>query len=187
MMRIIAGKHRGRNIESLKGKEIRPTSGRVRESIFNILIHGLEEDDPDITESHVLDVYCGSGAMGLEALSRGALSVTFVDKSRESISVVKQNVARFHEEEAAHYIHSDATQMPRARHAYPIIFIDPPYKMNLMSPTLKSLLAQGWVAPGAILIAEIDKREALKLPPGLAPFKEKAYGKTAIQLLRFVG
>src|SRR5690606_2660561 len=121
---------------------IRPTSEFAREAIFNILAHskhGLNGEG--FTEQRVLDVFCGTGAFGLEALSRGASSVTFIDQSRESIAAARHNAARMHEEDHVEFLLADATRLGHARKSYSLVFLDPPYFGKMIEPALNSLRA----------------------------------------------
>jgi 16S rRNA (guanine966-N2)-methyltransferase len=154
-MRIISGKHKGRRIElpSDVSDNIRPTSDFAREAIFNILTHGkFGLNGHSFIDKQVLDVFCGTGAFGLEALSRGAASVTFIDQSRESIAIAKHNAVRMKESEQAQFIIADATKLSTAKKQFSLIFLDPPYFSKLIPPTLKSLRAGGWIAPEALIV-----------------------------------
>ncbi|NBX03681.1 MAG: 16S rRNA (guanine(966)-N(2))-methyltransferase RsmD [Alphaproteobacteria bacterium] len=186
-MRIISGKHKGRRIEL--GKDavtVRPTSEFAREAIFNILTHSKHiPDGAAYAGKQVLDVYCGTGAFGLEALSRGAAKVTFIDKAREALATTKHNVVRMHEEETTDFLLADATRLPRARSAYSLIFLDPPYFSKLIEPTLASLLAGGWIEKGGLIVVEHDAKEAITLTPEFEVLDERRYGRAQVNLLRF--
>lgn len=187
-MRIIAGKHRGRRIELLKdASHVRPTSGFTREAIFNILSHGAyaaPEDSPYI-DKRVLDLFCGTGGFGLEALSRGAGHVTFADISRESLQAVRMNAERMGEVSTTVFMRADATQLPRAREPYSLIFLDAPYdKINLVGGALKSLLAGGWIAPEAVVVVEHEVRQKPTIPEALVQIDERNYGRARIRLFR---
>ena len=188
-MRIISGKHKGRRIEvSREMGDIRPTSDFAREAIFNILTHGKSGlNGHTFTDKRVLDVFCGTGAFGLEALSRGAAKVTFVDKSREAIAIAKHNTERMHEEQNADFMLADAVRLPRARAAYDLIFLDPPYFSDLIVPTLQSLKSGGWIAEDGIMVAEHDAKEALALPEGFEAVDERRYGRAVIELIKLRG
>lgn len=185
-MRIIAGKHRGRRIEAPKGKDVRPTSSRTREAIFNIISHGeFSGEDSPLMRGAVLDLYCGTGAFGLEALSRGAGSVTFVDRNAEVLAIARQNAERFGEHETTRFLRSDSSALPPATSRYALVFLDPPYHSGLVAPTLKSLVMGGWLEENAVVIVEQQEKE--KMPPteGLLPLSERKYGNTRITLLRY--
>lgn len=179
-MRIIAGKHKGRRIELAKeaGNSIRPTSEFAREAIFNILAHKY-----DIEGCDVLDVFCGTGAFGLEALSRGARSATFIDQSREAIASARHNAQRMHETDHTEFVQANATKLGRARKPYALIFLDPPYFEKLITPTLESLRAGGWIAPDSLLVIEHDAKEDVELPPDFSTIDQRKYGRALVQLL----
>jgi 16S rRNA (guanine966-N2)-methyltransferase len=186
-MRIIAGKHKGRRIELPReaGEIIRPTSDFAREAIFNILAHGRHGLNGHTFENkNVLDVFCGTGAFGLEALSRGAAHVTFVDKAREAIATVKHNAARIHETEHVDFVLTDVTRLATARRQYDLIFLDPPYFSNLIPPTLASLHKGGWIADGGIIVAEHDQKETLKVPEPFTVVDQRRYGRAVVELLQ---
>jgi len=185
-MRIIAGKHKGRRIEVGKdATTVRPTSEFAREAIFNILNHSkhTQGENPFIGKP-VLDVFCGSGALGLEALSRGAASVTFIDNAREAIATVRHNTTRMNELENADFLSMDATKLPRSRKIYSLVFLDPPYFSKLIVPTLESLRAGVWIEAGSLLIVEHDEKETITLPEGFALLDERRYGRAKVSLIR---
>jgi 16S rRNA (guanine966-N2)-methyltransferase len=185
-MRIIAGKHRGRRIELSKDAAgIRPTSEFAREAIFNILTHGkLGLNGHTFLDKDVLDIFCGTGAFGLEALSRGAKSVTFVDNSRDAIAIARHNITRMHEENAAHFIQADATKLTRAKHSFPLVFLDPPYFSKLLTPTLKSLQSGGWLTTDSVIVIEHDEKEVVDIPSGFTQIDMRRYGRAAIKILK---
>ncbi len=189
MLKIIAGKHRGKNIETKKNAAIRQTGGRTRGAIFNILLHGQfsGHDNSPLIDKSVIDLFCGTGALGLEALSRGAKHVTFVDESAESIALANVNVTKMKEQENALVLRSDSTSLPRARRTCSLAFLDPPYNSGLAVKSLASLNRQGWLEPGAIAVVEISARETLIPPEKYSVFDERKYGNTKIVLLRYEG
>ncbi len=184
-MRIIAGKHKGRRIELKKeaaGSGVRPTSEFAREAVFNILNHSKHSDG--VTGKSALDVFCGTGAYGLEALSRGAASATFIDNSRDALQSAHDNAERMNELDQSDFIQSDATRLPRARQSYDLIFIDPPYFRKLLPPSLASLVAGGWLNQDSLIIMEHDSKELVELPPELVAVDERHYGRATIKLLK---
>lgn len=186
-MRIISGKHKGRRIELLKEASdvVRPTSDFAREAIFNILSHGkLGLGRHPFHDQPVLDVFCGTGALGLEALSRGAAKVTFVDKSRDALANVRHNALKMHEDGQVELVQADAASLPRSRTQYGLVFLDPPYFTDLLAPALASLKAGGWLADDALLIVEHDAKQPLALPEGFTAFDSRRYGRATIELLR---
>lgn len=186
-MRIIAGKHRGRKILMPKEvKHVRPTSGFAREAIFNILSHGqfAQDGQSAIRGQRILDVFCGSGAFGLEALSRGAAHVTFIDSARDSLAIARENAQRMGELDNVEFVQSDAAHLPRSRMKFSLAFLDPPYGGGLMAPTIESLLANGWLAKDALVVMEHDEREAPKIPDGVQRIDERRYGRSIVGLYR---
>lgn len=189
MLRIIAGKHRGRKIEIKENGKIRPTGSRTRESIFNILMHGefgVPGQSP-LVERKVVDIFCGTGALGLEALSRGAGHVTFIDQSADSISLARMNALRMGEEGNVQFIRSDSTQLPPAREPCALAFLDPPYGSGLAPKALASLARQGWLEKGGVAVVEMSSRDELTPPEGYSFHDERKYGNTKIMFLRFEG
>lgn len=184
-MRIISGKYKGRRIGLGKdaGDAIRPTSDFAREAIFNLLAHGRHGlNGHTFSGKTVLDVFCGSGALGLEALSRGAEHVTFIDSAREAIASARQNAERI-EEEAVEFLQTDARQLAHSRKGYDLIFLDPPYFGGLLLPTLRSLHKGGWIAEGALIVVEHDAKEDIKIPAPFTVIDERRYGRAMIKLL----
>ena len=184
-MRIITGKHRGRRIEigPEGSKQIRPTSDFAREAIFNILTMGKMGNV--VADARVLDVYCGTGALGLEAISRGAAHATFIDKSRDSIAVARHNAVSMKEDANCAFFQQDGTNLGKAREAYPLVFVDPPYSLKLIEPSLKSLIAGGWLADDAIVVIEYDQKDTVTLPESLEQLYERRYGRAIIQVLKY--
>jgi 16S rRNA (guanine966-N2)-methyltransferase len=186
-MRIISGKHKGRKIEL--GKEaadiVRPTSDFAREAIFNILIHGKHgQNGHSFIEKEVLDVFCGTGAFGLEALSRGASRILFIDQSREALANARYNATKMNEVDAVDFMLADATKLGRARKTYPLVFLDPPYFGKMLEPTLKSLHAGNWVDKDSLVIIEHDAKEQVAVPDIFSILDERRYGRAVIKLLK---
>lgn len=184
-MRIIAGKHRGLALEPPEGDAIRPTSDRARQALFNILEHrfGLGDASP-LHGAAVLDVFCGSGALGLEALSRGALRCTFIDSAAAALALAERNARRAKETATSRFVRRDATRLPPAPDAATLAFLDPPYGEALAGPALTSLRDGGWLAAGAIISVELGPRDRLEPPPGFELLDDRRYGKARIVLLR---
>jgi 16S rRNA (guanine966-N2)-methyltransferase len=188
-MRIIAGKHKGRRIELPKelGPGVRPTSDFARQAIFNILAHGRHGLNGQGFEGlQVLDVFCGTGAFGLESLSRGAARVMFIDSAREAIATARHNIERIGELAQADFLQANATKLGRAPRAYQLVFLDPPYFSGLLLPTLAALAEGGWLSPNAILIAEHDEKEALELPAPFERLDERRYGRAVVEVIKAV-
>ena len=188
-MRIITGKHRGRRIEigPDNGKNIRPTSDFAREAIFNILNHGkLGLERHAVVGSRVLDCFCGSGALGLEALSRGAAHVTFIDKARDSIAICRHNATTMKEDANCAFLSADASKLGPCGEAYSLVFIDPPYSSKLIEPTLAALHSGKWLTSDAILVIEHDEKETTKLPDMFEQLYERRYGRAMIEVVRYL-
>lgn len=186
-MRIVAGRLKGRTIAAPEGRDVRPTSDRVRESLFNILEHrdwGTGGRSP-VPGARVLDAFCGTGALGLEALSRGAAHSTFLDNARLALAVCRDNVRKLGETANADVLQGDALNPVRPRAPYDLVFLDPPYGQDLVPRALEALAAEGWIAPGAICIAETGAKEALVPPAGFEELDDRTYGAARIRFLRY--
>ncbi len=185
-MRIIAGKHRGRALIAPLGREVRPTSSRAREGLFNILAHsnlGLDDGSP-ILGARVLDAFAGTGALGLEALSRGAAFATFMDTQTAAMETIAENLRAMKEQQNAALVRGDATRPPAARQACSLIFLDPPYRSGVIPAALMVLKAQGWIAPQALICCEVAATEDIAPPEGFAVLDQRKYGAAKIVLLR---
>ncbi len=182
-MRIISGKHRGRRIEAPEGKEVRPTTARSREAIFNILQHG-EYGDKQVLKGRVADIFCGSGAMGLEALSRGASHVTFVDKNRISLEAAEFNIAQFKEQENSTLLRADSSQLPAAPKPYDLLILDPPYDTNLGRKSLKTALDGGWIHADTAIVLEQGVKDEIKVPKGLEILDVRKYSNSHILFIQ---
>jgi len=182
-MRIIGGAHRGRALASVgKGDpsaHLRPTCDRVRESLFNVLAGGY--GDP-VTGACVLDIFAGTGALGLEALSRGAVSATFIESGRKALALLRENIARCGAGEATRILPLDARRPGRNPGApHDLVFLDPPYGKALGEAALAATLAGGWIAPDALILWE--ESAAITPPEGLRLIEERRYGDTVIRFL----
>ncbi|WP_114857828.1 16S rRNA (guanine(966)-N(2))-methyltransferase RsmD [Azospirillum brasilense] len=189
-MRIVGGKHRGRRLAAPAGSDTRPTTDRTRESLFNILSHAdWGPDGADLLEDAVIvDAFCGTGALGLEALSRGAAHASFLDMGRAALDAVRANVAALGEGANAAVLRADATRPPPPPgRPCTLAFLDPPYGQDLAPRALAGLAKAGWLAPGAVLVVEVAGRDPLPLPPGFAELDERRYGDTRVQFLRYGG
>jgi 16S rRNA (guanine966-N2)-methyltransferase len=184
-MRIVGGRYRGRRLLAPAGGAVRPTSDRAREALFNILSHGqLAADGIPFAGKAVLDAFAGTGAFGLEALSRGAAEAFFIERDPEAVIVLRRNVAFLGESDHAEIVPGDATRPPRARVACAVAFIDPPYRSSLAAPALEALDRAGWLIPDALAIVELGAREELPPPAGFALLDERVYGAARLVFLR---
>jgi 16S rRNA (guanine966-N2)-methyltransferase len=184
-MRIVAGKHRGRPLLAPPGERVRPTSDRAREALFNILSHGdFAAEGVPFAEAPVLDAFAGTGALGLEALSRGAGAAVFIEQDSAALAALRKNIAALGESGRSRIISGDATRPPRAQAACAVVFLDPPYRSGLAGPALTALAAAGWFAPGALAIIELAAREELPPAAGFAVIDERRYGAARLVFLR---
>ena len=175
-MRIVGGRHRGRRLASPRGREIRPSSDRLREALFNILAHG---DFPVIEGARVLDAFAGTGAFGLEALSRGAARATFIDRD---LGWVRRNAEALGEDNAVS-IEADVRCPPLSEEPVEIAFMDPPYGLGLAEPALDALREAGWIGPGTCAIVEIGRGETLDAP-GFSAVRRRSYGAAQLLFLK---
>mgnify|MGYP001822154329 CR=1 FL=1 len=186
-MRIIAGEWRGRRLASVgkgdAGAHLRPTTDRVRESLFSMLAGGRFGDP--ITRAQVLDLFAGTGALGLEALSRGAAEAVFVDDGRVAQRLIQQNIAELGAGDRARLVGRDATRLAANRgDPFTLVFCDPPYRKGLGEKALAAALHGGWIAPGALVVWE--ESADVSPPDGLAFLDERRYGDTRVHLLEAV-
>jgi 16S rRNA (guanine966-N2)-methyltransferase len=156
-LRIIAGRLRGRRLTAPSGDGTRPTADRARQALFDMLMHSPWAEG-SLRDAHVLDVFAGTGALGLEALSRGAGRVTFIENGKPALAALRANIAACKAEDAATVIVSDARKPPRGQPAS-VIFLDPPYGQALVPAALSAIAAAGWIAPGALIVAEVGGEE----------------------------
>jgi 16S rRNA (guanine966-N2)-methyltransferase len=177
-MRIVGGRFRGRPLAAPSDDATRPTSDRVREAIFNILVHGIPGFE--IEGARVLDLFAGTGALGLEALSRGASFCLFVEESAEARALIRRNVEALGLTGVTKIFRRDATDLGPAgnRGGHGLVFLDPPYGRGLADLALASAHAGGWLAPGAIAVIEERKGAAIALPAGFALLVRRTWGDT---------
>jgi 16S rRNA (guanine966-N2)-methyltransferase len=186
-MRIIAGRFKGKTIDAPKGLGTRPTSDRVRESLFNVLQHGaLATDFEDL---RALDLFAGSGALGLEALSRGARYCLFIEDDASARAAIRRNVEALGLTGITKIWRRDATKLGPAGTITPfdLIFCDPPYGQGLGSQALEAAIEGGWVAPGAVAVLEERADTDLEWPEPFAQIDRRRYGTTEIAIARFPG
>ena len=165
MMRVVGGRLRGRALAGPKSQDIRPTADRLRESLFNILVHAF--DDP-VTGARVLDLFAGTGALGIEAISRGAAFVLFVDEGAEARALLRENVAALGLGGASRIFRRDATKLGDAHPVPPfsLAFLDPPYGQGLATAALASARAGGWLTPDALVVVEEAAKAQFAAPEG---------------------
>ncbi|MDO8883625.1 16S rRNA (guanine(966)-N(2))-methyltransferase RsmD [Pseudotabrizicola sp.] len=184
-MRIIGGRARGLHLTPLGTGDaqahLRPTSDRVRESIFNLLLNGGHGNL--VQGAKVLDLFAGTGALGLESLSRGAAQATFVEDGKVALGLIKRNIALMRATAETEISRRDATQLGANRGApFDLVFLDPPYGKGLGEKAIASAVAGGWLAPNAVIVWEESTQP---IPPaGLALLDQRKYGDTSVTLLR---
>lgn len=178
-MRIIAGTWRGRRLLTPADRAIRPTSDRAREALFSILEHGA----PELRGARFLDLFCGTGAVGLEAASRGAAEVLLIDDDARALRLARANLEQFGAAERVRLAVRDATRLGLASQLYDLVFLDPPYRSGLAAPALAAL-REGWLATGARIVVEVDAKETLAPAPGYVLEQERRYGAARFVFLR---
>jgi 16S rRNA (guanine966-N2)-methyltransferase len=177
-MRVIAGQAKGQHLKSTSGRDVRPTKDRVKEALFNILA-------PEIIDIDLLDLYAGFGNLGIEALSRGASSVTFIEKERSQIKIIKENLQKTTLENAAKVIQGDVlVELGRFKeNSFDIILMDPPYQEDLVIPTIESILEYNLLKRSGIISVEHHKQDEIEADfSELELIRERNYGNTKISL-----
>lgn len=184
-MRIVAGKHRGAVLATPAAGSlaIRPTSDRLRESVFNILEHAY---DGVLEDARVMDVFAGTGALGFEAISRGAKTCLFVEEAAEARGLIRRNQEALGLMGTTRIFRRDATAMGSIGPAEPygLVFLDPPYGKGLAEKAIASLLAGGWLAEDALVIIEEAAKAEVTLPDGLERLDQRTYGETQVVFAR---
>lgn len=187
-LRLSGGIWRGRKLVTSLDRSIRPTSDRARAAIFNILAHREDyrwQGSPLPQDATVIDVFAGSGAMGLEALSRGARHVVFIEQAISSGKLIEQNLKMLQGEEKTTLLIRDATRLGTASMRAELAFLDPPYGLELAEPALKTLAINRWLKPNAIIVVELGLQDNR---PSMADFEfidERRYGAAKVVFLRW--
>ena len=183
-MRIITGKARGIKLVTLEGENTRPTSERAKEAVFSMIQFDLEGRE-------VLDLFAGSGQMGLEAVSRGATSATFVDKSKDAAAIISKNIEKTHLDSQCRLFHADVSdyiRTVRGRRKFDVVFIDPPYSLRAVPLTLESLLNAELLKPTSIVVCESAEEDVFENSPDLAAkfeiIKRAKYGVAHITIVK---
>ncbi len=181
-MRIVAGRHKGRRLAAPEGGAVRPTSDRTREALFNIL--GQDRADrPALEGARLLDAFAGTGALGLEARSRGAGFVTFMESQAAARAALRRNVAALGEEGHCEVLQADVLRPPAAAEPAAIVLMDPPYNQGLAEPALTALARAGWIAPETLIVVELMAKEPFEPPAGFTVEDERKYGKARLVFL----
>lgn len=182
MLRVITGTAKGRRLRAGSGQDVRPTADRVKEALFNVLA-------PRIVGAVFLDAFAGSGAVGIEALSRGAAAAVFVDNRRQSLDLVRHNLQSTGLASAARLLALDARaafeRLARERASFDIVFIDPPYGDSQAAAALKALVASGIVAAAGLVVVEHHSKDCLPAAEGdLERVRQLSFGETVLSLYR---
>ncbi|MEX1035450.1 MAG: 16S rRNA (guanine(966)-N(2))-methyltransferase RsmD [Sneathiella sp.] len=186
-MRIVGGEFRGKKLLLPEDKRVRPTSDRTREALFNILGHDRDmrsEHGPLPVGARVLDLFAGTGALGLEALSRGAAHVSFLDNHPDSVKLIEANVRNMNLSRCADILRRDASAPGNAGEPYDLILMDPPYGTDLALPSLLALKEGNWLNPGAIVVIELGVKDSMNLPDSFQLLKDRTYGAARLMFLR---
>ena len=183
-MRIVGGNFRGRKLFPPGGHATRPTTDRTREALFNILRHGIRVE---FKGADILDLFAGSGALGLEALSRGATACTFIEQNKSAVKCIENNLAALALTERGTVLELNAAQLPNRPADLPpaqLAFLDPPYGQGLAMPTLTSLKRGNWLADRAAIVAETGSNEGFTAPAPYTLANQRTYGTTTISFLQ---
>lgn len=189
-MRIVGGIHRGRALAAPQGSATRPTSERVRQALFNILQHGIAQNRaaPLPQGARVLDLFAGSGALGFEALSRGAERVLFIDSAAGARAAIRQNIETLQAAGATKLYRRDAADLgPMESNCggpFDLVFLDPPYHSGLIGPALSGLRAGKWLNENAVLVIELAGNENPPEHPGYSELDRRRYGDTLLMFLK---
>lgn len=188
-MRVTAGRLGGRPLVAPKDSRVRPTADKVRQAVFNILAHNDFGTGFRLEGARVLDLFAGTGAMGIEALSRAASYCLFIDDHAESRALIRENVEALGLTGVTKIWRRDATDLGKLGTDKPfdIAFLDPPYRNNLVARALASLRAGGWLAPHAVIVAETAEDESVPPTDGFAALDDRLYGDTRVTILRGIG
>jgi len=178
-VRIVAGSWRGRALAAPKGESTRPTADRVRQALFDMLLHAPWGGYDRVVGATVLDAFAGTGALGLEALSRGAIHGHFIERDRAALAALRANIAALGAPATVHP--DDATRSPPGVPCG-IVFLDPPYGQGLVERALASLALAGWLAPGVLVVAETGREEPLA--PWGDVLAERAHGAARITVMQ---
>jgi 16S rRNA (guanine966-N2)-methyltransferase len=186
-MRIVGGRLRGRRLVAPRGRTLRPTSDRAREALFDVLLHGAALAGFALAGATVLDAFAGTGALGLEALSRGTARAFFLETERAARAALKANIDALGEEPRSQVLVRDAMRPGPAPAACDLAFLDPPYGSGLAAPALAALAHHGWLAPGALAVVEHAAKEDFAPPAGFTTVDARRYGAAALAFVRWDG
>lgn len=177
-MRVISGSAGGRKLISPETNNVRPTLDRVKEAVFNMISF-------DLLDADILDLFAGSGALGIEALSRGAKKAVFVDQESSSLSIVRQNLALTRLEDRAECIHKDfSSYLDSTSRSFDIIFLDPPYAAGFLEEALLKIRDRKLLNEGGTIVCELDSKDEYHILDGFQLYRDKKYGKARILLMK---
>lgn len=182
-IRITAGAFKGKPLRVPDGEAVRPTSDRARQALFNRLEHSFQDYGFRLRGARVVDLFAGTGALGLEALSRGAGHVSFIETSPASRRVLESNIAALDVDDKVAVLTLDATALPAPSQPYDLALLDPPYDEPLAQPAIDSLTAKEWLTDTGLVVAETAKEDSLTAPGGWIIEDSRAYGRGALTYL----
>ena len=183
-MRVIAGAWRGRRLVAPAGATTRPTADRARQTVFDVLWHARWAGRAAIEGARVLDAFAGSGAMGIEALSRGAAEATFIETDPAALAAIRANLRACRAEARGRVLRADATAPPAASAPCGLVFLDPPYGKGLVPAALAGLEGAGWIGREAVVVAELGADEQLACPAGFMVADERVIGAARVLMLQ---
>ena len=181
-MRIVAGAWRGRGLAGPVGTSTRPTADRARQALFDMIVHAPWSRDVPLDDAIVLDAFAGTGALGLEALSRGARQAVFMENDRAAISTLEANIVHCGADERARILACDALRPPRSSLPATYVFLDPPYGQDLAVRSAEALRMAGWISEGTVVIVETRREETITLPGELVA--DRAHGLARFRIHR---
>ena len=185
-MRIVAGRHRRRRLFAPEGTGVRPTADRVRETLFNILV--TSDAWRGLDGAHMADIFCGTGAIALEALSRGARHAVLVDNAPVALDAASRNITALGEDRRTMLVRCDATrQLPDIPRPVDLAYLDPPWRSSLAGTALENLRSSGWLRSGALAVLEQPQAAALHVPEGFTQIDERILGRARLVFLRLSG
>ena len=188
MLRITSGALKGRALHGPSDARVRPTSDKVRQAIFNILAHNDFDTGFTLEGARVADLFAGTGALGIEAISRGAMFALFVEDAAESRALIRENVETMGLTGVTKIWRRDATDLgPMSAGAggpFDLAFLDPPYRKNLLAPALTALRDGGWLAPGVLIVTESSEEEPAPEADGFTLLDHRSYGDTRVAFLK---
>lgn len=186
MLKIISGRLKGRNIETLPNAKYRPSTTKFREGVFSILSSGRFADNDILQDANILDLFAGTGGLSFEGLSRGAKHVYLVEIDRAHIKCIKENAEYIGEENNMTILRLDATNMPEATMQFDIVFMDPPYSKGLVDKSLKSIAKQNWLQDQALVLVETSRRDDIIIPSDYELLDSRIYGNNKMYILRYI-